>query len=160
MVALYNYKDASTVLWTIFTVVAVCNDIQWHKPGFPTEWQPECHPRSGACFNSSPLGPSPCRRQMTAGYLPVLIADKVTWHSGDRWKKMLAQKANLDRVVKSQWLWNSGEKRTASWARIPGRDAPQLGRLEGIFPRGQSTRKPGRMFQLISIQINFIETAT
>lgn len=76
-----------------------CNNKPWYSmtrarmDQLPdSEWQPECHPRSDACFNSSPSEGSPCRQQVTAGYLPGLIGDQVGWPSGGRWKKMLGQR--------------------------------------------------------------------
>ena len=58
---------------------------------------------------------------MTAGYLPGLTREMKSGDiQGDRRKKTGAQKENLDRVVKPQWLWNFGEKGTASRASIPG----------------------------------------
>lgn len=65
-----------------------------------SEGQPECHPRRDACFNSSSWGPA----HAGIRWLPGLIGDKVGWHSRGRWKNMLAQEKNLDRVVQPQWL--------------------------------------------------------
>lgn len=42
-----------------------------------SEWQPERHPRSDACFHSSPLGPSPRSQEMTASCWPGLAGEEV-----------------------------------------------------------------------------------
>lgn len=95
-----------------------------------SKWQPERHPRSDACFNSSPLGPSPCSQETTASCWPGLTGEEVGRRvQGRRWEKMLAQKENLDREAESQRLWNCAEKRAGAQLALLGKKPtdPQTG---------------------------------
>lgn len=115
-----------------------CTNKPWHSTTqariyqLPdSEWQPECHPRSDACFDSSPLGSSPRGQQMTASHWPGLTGVGVGCMQGYRWKKRLAQEENPERGAPSQWPWNSSEKRAASWASITGK-APHTPHWKGL----------------------------
>ena len=100
-----------------------------------SEWQPKCHPRRDACFHSFPSWASPREQRVTAGCPPGPTGGDGGWHPGHKWKA--SPEEDLDGVVKSQWLRNSGEQRAATWAGIPGRDSqthPKQRRLGEIFP--------------------------
>lgn len=84
-----------------------------------SEWQPERHPRSGAYFNSSPLGPRSREQQTTAGYLPALIGDKA--FGGQVEENVSPERTPRQgcKISIAMRFANSEESRAAKWARIP-----------------------------------------